>query len=313
MAGEDVDAAHETRGGPDDDAIGCHGALVILASVPLAIGQGRLRSDPCRRVPNLAVLIPVYNAVEDLARTLDSVDAQGCDLDIVVVDDGSIPPTLIDPARYVHPVVLLRQPVNRGVTAALNVGLRYVLSRPYTYVARQDAGDLDLGDRLSTQLAYLEAHPEVALVGGFTRHVDANGRTLFHTHYPEHWGAIRRRMRYRTAFSHPTCMMRTSVLRAVGYYDESVDLAQDYDLFRRVAEKFPCANVPKVLVSRSESGPSVVRVHRRAAERDRIVVQLRYFSPYDVHCYLGLVRSAIVYLVPRRIAQGLRRRWGITR
>ena len=287
-------------------------ALAILASVPLAIGQD-LTGNSSRRVPSLAVLIPVYNAAKDLVRTLDSVDAQGCDFDIVVVDDGSTPPVLIDPARYLHPVVLLRQPVNRGVTAALNLGLRHVLARPYTYVARQDAGDLDLEDRLSTQLAYLEAHPEVVLVGSSTRHVDENGHTLFHTHYPEHWGAIRRRMRYRTAFSHPTCMMRTSALRAVGYYDESVDLAQDYDLFRRVAEKFPCANIPKVLVSKSEAGPSVVRMHRRVAQRDRIVVQLRYFSPCDIHCYLGLVRSAIVSLIPRRIAHGLRRRGGITR
>jgi GT2 family glycosyltransferase len=258
----------------------------------------------------LAVLIPVFNAHADLARSLASLDASTSLFDIVVVDDGSEAPVEAPAAATRRPVAVLRLPANGGVARALNAGLQRILDGPYEYVARLDAGDRDHPERLAAQVAYLDAHPDAALVGAWTEHVDDAGRRLFVTRYPQEWREIRRRLRYRTAFSHPACMIRTSALKTVGVYDERYTLGEDYDLFWRIADVFPCANLPRVLVTRVESKASLLHVRRREAERVRLAVQWRRFSWRSAGAWLGMLRSVIVPAVPARLRLLVKRRLG---
>lgn len=258
------------------------------------------------RRPRLAVLIPVFNAAAALDRTLESVDAQEADFDIVVVDDGSRPPLRLDPGRYRHRLTLLRQERNGGISAALNAGLRHALDAGYELVARQDAGDLDLPGRLAKQMAFLDRHPEVALVGGWVRQLDATGRNLFLLRYPAGGAALRRSMRYGPAFSHPACMFRVAALRAVGLYDPGLELAEDYELFCRLVAAFPCANIPEPLIAKLD-GPGNVTWDRRFRSRSsRLRIQLRHFSAADPHAWLGVARSLIAYLLPPPLVRAAR-------
>src|SRR5438067_1848511 len=113
----------------------------------------------------IAVLIPVYNEPGCMAATLRSLCGQGVPFTLVLVDDGSTPPLTFDPEPLDYPVVLLRMPKNGGIEAALNAGLEYVAEAGFELVARVDAGDRCAPTRLRRQLAFLDAHPEVQLVG----------------------------------------------------------------------------------------------------------------------------------------------------
>ena len=258
------------------------------------------------RAGRLGVLIPVHNAPLALDRTLASVDAQSLPFDVIVVDDGSEPAVALDEGAYRHRLTVLRLPRNRGVAAALNTGLQYLLERDYELMARQDAGDLDLGDRLATQRAFLEAREEIALVGSWSLIVDGHGTPLRVERYPEDWAGVRRRLWYRSAFCHPATMMRTSVLRRVGLYRERYDLAEDYDLFCRIARTVPCANLPRVLVVREETGASITIARRPLAVRRRLAAQFGHFSVCEPHAYLGVLRTLAALPVGRRLARLLR-------
>jgi glycosyltransferase involved in cell wall biosynthesis len=265
-------------------------------------------------MPELAVLIAAYNAQDALARTLRSLDRQSGDFDILVVDDCSSPPMLVDQSAYSHRIQLIRLKSNRGPFVAANEGLRQIMQGSYKFVARQDAGDVDIENRLEMQLAFMKAHPNIAIVGAWVRFTDGSGSPMFDFQPPLDTQGIRRRMRYGTAFIHPASMIRLDALRNVGLYHDEYQVKNgfaggDYDLFCRLAYSFECANIPRVLVIKEEDrGISVSIDKRRESVRSRIRTQLRYFSWTTSHSYIGLVYSFFMYAVPYKLLAQIKMR-----
>lgn len=255
-------------------------------------------------MPDLAVLIAVHNAQDALIRTLQSLDRQAGDFDIFVVDDGSAPPIAINGLDYGHTIRLTRLENNQGPFVAANKVLQQIMRGDYRFVARQDAGDLDVDNRLALQVAFLEAHPDVALVGAWVRFVNAAGSPLFLFKPPISTRGIRRRMRYGAAIIHPSSMIRIDALRKVGLYDDRYRVGKgfvggDYDLFFRITQSLECANIPKFLVIKEEDrGISVSVDRRRQSASSRIKTLLRYFDWRSPHSYLGLLYCVILYITP---------------
>jgi glycosyltransferase involved in cell wall biosynthesis len=206
--------------------------------------------------------------------------------------------------------VLLRHDQNRGVAHALNTGLAWIVARAYDAVARLDAGDINHSGRLPIQLAFLARHPEVAVVGAWTDHVDEARQPLYTTRYPDSWDEIRRCFHYRSPFSHPSCMIRCRALTSGQTYDTGVPLGEDYELFWRLADRFPCANIPEVLVTRLESRRSLTSRRRLRTALSRLRLQWRHFTWRRLDCWLGLVRSMSLLCLPGRAALRLKRMAG---
>lgn len=246
----------------------------------------------------LGVLIPAFNDRGDLDRTLASLARDPQPFDVLIVDDGSVPPLQVPVATGAHQITTLRMDTNSGIARALNAGIAWMLARGYDLVARLDAGDLNMPERLSRQAQFLTQHPEVVLVGGWTRHVDEQMRPLYLTRYPEQWEAIRKRLHYRTAFSHGACMVRLSALRMAGAYREDAPLGEDYELFWRLALRFPCANLPEVVVTRVEASRSLTHANRLAMAWSRLRLQRQYFTWRRLDCWLGIGRSIALLAVP---------------
>ena len=112
-------------------------------------------------------------------------------------------------------------------------------------IARLDADDIAVPDRLERQVTWLEANPSVAALGGSIISIDRNDRKLRLHIYPV--GSVRTLMLRGPAIAHPTAMMRKSVLTAIGGYRTAFDVAEDYDMWLRMAEKADIANIPAVL------------------------------------------------------------------
>src|SRR5271170_1880361 len=118
------------------------------------------------RVPReLAVLMTAYNAEKTIRRALDSLRRNREPFDLLIVDDCSGRPL----AEFLGPmgegVEIVRPEKNLGVAGAKNFGLERLLAEPYQFVAMMDADDISHPDRLTKQVAFLKAHPNVALVG----------------------------------------------------------------------------------------------------------------------------------------------------
>jgi glycosyltransferase involved in cell wall biosynthesis len=255
----------------------------------------------------IAVLIPVYNGQAALDRTLESLAAEETAFDVVVVDDGSRVSVVVPAEIGSHRVVLLTLPANQGIEGALNTGLRLILERNYTYVARLDAADRSLPGRFAAQSAFLEAHPDYALVGAQAEAISREGRPLYVMRPPSAHEGILRSLRYSNCFVHPAVMMRVAALREVGLYRRTYPAAEDYDLFYRLADRYKVAILDQVLVQ-FEVGADGISASRRAAQlRSRFRIQWQHFELGDPHAYLGLFTSAILFVTPQQVLTVVKR------
>jgi len=268
---------------------------------PHSVGDGRL-----------AVLVPVFADQDGLARSLESLRDDGTRFEVVVVDDGSEPP-LVVPEDLPFPVRMLRLPHNQGITAALNAGLEQIAAAECVYVARLDAGDLSLSGRFAAQMAFLDAHPDHAVVGSSVELVDEAGRSLYRFDPPLDHDHILRRLRYENPLAHPTVMLRVAALRDAGFYVEHYPGGEDYELWLRLARRWKLANLEQVYV-RKELTPTSITGRRFKLALCRVRIQLDHFAPGSIHAYLGIGRSLVALLLGRGIVIRLRRlqsRWTV--
>jgi hypothetical protein len=200
----------------------------------------------------------VRNGAPFLASALHSVLAQSfADFEIILIDDASTDATpeilrhFDDPRLAVHTSETVL-----GLAAALNLAARHARGE---YLARMDADDLCLPDRFAAQVHYLETHPEVGIVGGAARYVDAGGLPLKRQPPPVPCAPslLRWTLYRRNCVRHPTVMMRRAVFERLGGYDVSFAAAQDYDLWLRALDITDIANLPEVLLEYREHAESV--------------------------------------------------------
>ncbi|MDW8357173.1 glycosyltransferase [Thermus sp.] len=255
----------------------------------------------------VALLIPVYNDQEGLEETLAHLPGE-IPLDVVVVDDGSQPPITLPQLPPPHRAFLLRLDGNRGITGALNEGLRFVLARGYPYVARLEARDVALPGRFAKQLRFLEEHPEYALVGGQARFVDPTGRETHRERFPTEDGEIRRVMHARNPFLHPAVTLRTEALRAVGLYSERYPAAEDYELFFRLVKGFKVANLDEPVVEVLVNPEGISGKKRRRQLLTRLRILLENFDPGLKESWLGLLKNGALFFTPTPLVGWLKRR-----
>ena len=198
--------------------------------------------------PAVSALMAVHNGEPFLRAAVESIlDQSLAELELVVVDDGSTdatPEVLAAFASRDARVVVHRQS-NRGRTASLNVGAG--LARA-PLIARLDADDVCLPERFARQLAFLEQHEAVALVGGAVRLIDAGGRPFEESRYPLSDAEIRSAFAYTTPFVHSAVMFRRRAFEQVGGYRAAFAETEDLDLWLRLAERHELANLPEPVV-----------------------------------------------------------------
>lgn len=182
-------------------------------------------------MPKVSVVMSVYNGERYLSESIESVLGQTYrDFEFIVIDDGSVdntPKILARYAEYDQRIKVISQD-NHGLAASLNKGIQIARGQ---WIARMDADDVCLPNRLSKQLELLEStHSDVC--GGWTRLIGS--RTWRTRRYEECDDAIKLQLCFRTAFAHPTVVMKTSLAR-MNPYSENVQRGQDYDLWARLA------------------------------------------------------------------------------
>ena len=189
---------------------------------------------------------------------------------------------------------------NQGCTVARNIGLNHIFKGGYDYVALQDAGDTDVGDRMAKQIRYLDTHPQIAVVGAWAQYVDRDGTPLYVYKAPPSTPEIRSRMPYVSAFANPASMIRLSALEQVGVYDPAYPIASDYEIFFRLTRAFDAANLQEILINKEDNPNSLSLGRRRRSLWYRLRAQLQHFSFPSIHSYLGVLWTLFLMLLPYR-------------
>lgn len=189
----------------------------------------------------VSVVIPVHNGEKYLAQAIESVLAQTHrDLELLIVDDGSTDATAAIIRRYADrdPRVRCLSQENRGVAAAGNRGLEEARSE---WVARLDADDVFLPEKLERQMAFLDRNPGAKIVGTLACFINHAGRPLGLVgtegpFTPAEYSRLVRENRPIYFVNSSTLMHRDTVL-TVGGYREAFAPAEDVDLWIRMAER----------------------------------------------------------------------------
>lgn len=197
--------------------------------------------------PRVSVVMAAFNGMPHLRPAVDSILAQRYhDFELILVDDASTDGTraflesLSDPRLR-----LIRNVENQGLTRSLNTGLRAARG---DYVARMDDDDLALAGRFAAQVATLDAHPEIVVLGA--RHAefyeyepppsppsDAAGLEILD------WDQLM----LRNTLCHSSVMFRRAAAMSAGGYREAFERSQDYDLWLRLAQAGSVARLNQVL------------------------------------------------------------------
>ena len=164
----------------------------------------------------VSVVMAVWNEAPYVEEAVDSILGQTVwDLELIVVNDGSTDGTAEILHRYDDARLNVIDQENTGLWAALNRGLREARGE---LVARMDGDDIAHPRRLQHELEFLDAHPEVALVGTACYKVDASGRIFMLYPVPVSDREIKRRLPRGSQFIHPSVIIRRQALERVGGY-----------------------------------------------------------------------------------------------
>ncbi|HXG54540.1 MAG TPA: glycosyltransferase [Vicinamibacterales bacterium] len=218
--------------------------------------------------PRVSVVMAVYNAAPYLRESMDSVLSQDfTDFEFVIVDDCSTDatPAIIagyGDARIVH----LRNDRNAGQTPSLNRGLRAARGE---YVARIDGDDAYRAGKLRRQIAFLDAHPEIAVCGTGAVKFDGEGHEFGLFIPPVRPADIRFTIHHRVPVCHVSVMMRRDPVLACGGYDERYKYAADYALWSTLLKRgYRIANLSEPLTKYREFRASLGAVHKLGTAGD---------------------------------------------
>lgn len=242
---------------------------------PRRIVSGAPRAPATTRgTPPVTVLMAVHNGARFLREAIESTLGQSFGaFEFLIVDDGSTDATRAIIDSYGDPRIrVVANDRNLGLSASLNRGIRLARGR---YIARIDADDVSEPDRLEQQFAFMERHPEIALLGSWYTIIDEHGATVGRRWVPCDQHEIRWMLRFCSAFAHSAVMIRRSVLDDVGLYDESLTYALDWDLWVRIAARARVHNLDRFLVRwRTSPGSMTGRLGDRTERFDRVVAAL---------------------------------------
>ena len=253
---------------------------------------------------DFCVLIPVYNDPEGLLRTLFSVHYDRDKYLVVIVDDGSREPVTeewLAAAGVPSPFKLIRLLQNQGITEALNTGLRWI--RQHTdarYVARLDCSDTCHPERFRRQVAFLDAHPDIGLLGTWCTFKTDDGSYVYRYTTPVTHEAIIKEMYGRNVFIHPTVMFRVGLLEEVGFYPYEYPHAEDYALFWSMIRARRSAILGEDLVTCALTAGGISMGNRQEQLKSRLKVVQRFGSDRGKQI-LSFIKMKFLLFVPHRL------------
>ena len=209
----------------------------------------------------VSVVVPVYNKAAHVRAALDSIlNGTWRELELIAVDDHSTDGSLAELRSINDPRLrIIALPQNGGPAVAANAGLDAARGE---YVARMDADDISVPERLALQVAYMDAHPGVGASSG---HLRLFGDSTGEWRMPLTTEACRAHILFGPPITQGCCILRRSVLERHGirYRPDAPRVGEDWLLWARLLQVTDFGNVDQVLLHyrRDEGNISRTSVH----------------------------------------------------
>ena len=234
--------------------------------------------------PKVTVLMPVYNGERYLRAAMASILTQSfTDFEFLIIDDGSTDASWELITACPDPRIrAVKNESNLLLAGVLDKGLRLARGE---YVARMDCDDVSLPERLALQVEYLDAHPEVGVLGTGYIPIDGQDRPLEGAMlYPEGHHQLLWLMLFENPLAHPSAMLRREAALRAGGYDSDVIRGrerfsgEDYDLWRRMAGDCKLATLSQPLLLLRKHGGNVTLVHQLENEKNSAAIRRLFMA-----------------------------------
>lgn len=197
-------------------------------------------------MPEVSVIIPTFNRAQKTIRAVDSVLSQNWkNFEIIVVDDGSTDDTDKALSRYGDSIKYIRQPVNKGVSYARNIGIK---NSTATWIAFLDSDDYWLPEKLHVQMKFIKLNQRVVACQTQEIWMKNGMRVNPKRKHKKPSGNIFKQS-LRLCLVSPSCvMLKKSLIEEIGFFDESLPAGEDFDLWLRISCRYPIFLINKWLV-----------------------------------------------------------------
>lgn len=257
-----------------------------------------------------SVLMSLYwkERPDDLSQSLESVfDSTLMPDEVILVEDGPLTAeldgTVDDFCRRYPQLKIIRLDRNVGLGRALNEGLKYC---SYDLVARMDADDIAKPTRFEKQVAFMDAHPEIAVCSAWIDEFDDDKNKIVSVRkLPEHHEEIYRYGQSRNPINHPVVMFRREAVMSCGSY-QHIFLLEDYYLWgRMLTEGYKFYNIQESLLNFRIS----TDVYHRRGGLKYALAEMKLFRRFYSIGYIGLNRMIMnmgIRFIVRTVPNGIR-------
>jgi len=196
----------------------------------------------------VSVLLPVGPEAPYLGQTLQSLNEQSfADWELIVVLDGNaqVNRKIVESVSLKVPVTVIEHTTSQGIARSLNAALHRASG---DLIARIDADDINLSQRLAKQVAEFDRDEQLMLLGTSATVIDEAGQQSGTRIVPAGDANLRRRLLWRNCFIHPSVMFRKNAAILIGGYNIHCTRTEDYELWLRLSLCGKINNLPEPLI-----------------------------------------------------------------
>jgi glycosyltransferase involved in cell wall biosynthesis len=256
-------------------------------------------------IPKISVVLSVFNGGDFLSRSIESILFQTLnDFEFIIINDGSKDNSLQIIKKYARQdkrIIVVNQEKNIGLTKCLNIGCDISKGK---YIARHDADDISMNNRLEKQFNFLEKRKDVVLLGSMFFEIN-NERKVISKYFDEN--LIIKKLKLQNPLIHSSAFIRSEIFRKIGFYNELYKTSQDYDAWLRIASYGNIVMLNEPLVDYYVNQNSISNKYRlfqcfnsiKIRWHHRKYIGLKYFFIGSVYRLLAAYTPKIIVNIKR--------------
>lgn len=196
-------------------------------------------------IKNISVLMPAYNCGKYISAAIRSILSQTFNnFELIIIDDGSTDDTETIVTGFEDKRLKYIRIQHSGTAAALNFGISKC---SYDWIARIDADDLNIPDRLEKQVQYLAKNPDIDILSSWSVYFRDPARILFFLNEPLNHDEIHKYLDLHNPLNQSAMICRKNIFERFKF-NESLDSNEDYELLYRLRDYYTLGNMPEYLV-----------------------------------------------------------------
>ena len=231
----------------------------------------------------VSVLFPVYNGEKYLRQSIDSILTQtykNFEL-LILLEYGSNQASreIVDEMAADSRIrIIENKECKLGLAESLNLGMREARGE---YIARMDADDISLPRRFEKQVRFLDKHPDIVMCGTAMKGLYDDGHMDKRGYFTDP-DSIRFECMLGNPFGHPTVMWRRAPFLKERLFYRNTPYSEDFELWKRVVEKFSCANLKEYLLLYRLHGESASAVYHDTLGNVNDALNKEYLAKYQI-------------------------------